>query len=242
MSNHFEYLAKANRLSELAVPGKSPSPKENTLLSPRPSPLTDSTQWMRLARFLEFGKPGKELASVGVFSAAEDTGEPGSFVISLAVSLGTLHNCTVVILDLDLDGSELAVPLGTPSAPGVGCALQFAPNLRRDCIHETWAEGVHLIPSGMSFPVYQPKEFERRLRWLDEVLAHTYPLIIYRFPRAKQMRAMRSCFQIPQISLLTVTPGLSRKSEVRREAELLKKAGANLAGVVFTEDVRCYRG
>jgi uncharacterized protein YjbI with pentapeptide repeats len=36
------------------------------------------------------------------------------------------------------------------------------------------------------------------------------------------------------MAVLTVTPGLSRKSELRRDSKALRAAGANLIGLVFT--------
>jgi len=91
------------------------------------------------------------------------------------------------------------------------------------------------MPAGAAAVAYRPDEFERRLRWLHGTVTRHFRAVVTRFPQASACRELRGCFRIPDVVVLTLRPGACRASDVRREANALRAAGANLAGVILTK-------
>jgi Mrp family chromosome partitioning ATPase len=222
---YFEYLAKAKLLEDsngFALPAPAPAIAEST------------NEWTRLAAHLWAKRPMEERLTVGICPSANDDDE-GTFAAGLALVLRETLNKEALIIDLDLERPALARTLSMPSAPGLFEFLASAPVFRFDCIHETRRRGVFVMPAGTTRNRPGPREFEKRFRRLHDALAREYPVVVIRFPAVNSVGMMQRCWKIPNMAVLTVRPGASRSSEVRRGAKKMRAAGANLVGLVLSE-------
>jgi hypothetical protein len=218
-SRYFEYLAKAKLLDEPAL---------------APAIAEGANEWTRLAAHLWAKRPREERLTVGICPSANDDDE-GTFAAGLALVLRETLNKEALIIDLDLERPALARTLSMPSAPGLFEFMASAPVVRFDCIHETRRRGVFVMPAGKTRNRPGPREFEKRFRRLHDAVAREYPVVVIRFPAVNSVHMMERCWKIPDMAVLTVRPGASRSSEVRRGAKKMRAAGANLIGVVLSE-------
>ena len=226
-SRYFEYLAKAKLLEEsrgIALPAPTQAP----------AIAEGANEWTRLAAHLWANRPVEERLSVGICPSANEDGE-GTFAAGLALVLRETLNKETLLIDLDLERPALARTLRTPSGPGLFEFLASEPAVRFDCIHETRRRGMYVMPAGAMRNRPGAREFEKRFRWLHGAVTREYPVVVIRFPAVNWVRMMQRCWKIPDMTVLTVRPGASRSSEVRRVAKKMRAAGANLIGLVLSE-------
>jgi Mrp family chromosome partitioning ATPase len=223
-SGYFGYLAKAKLLEE-----------SRGLALPAPAAIPEGTnEWTRLAAHLWANRTVEERLSVGICPSTNEDDE-GTFVAGLALVLRETLNKKTLLIDLDFERPVLAQALGSLSGPGLSEFLASDPAFRFDCIHETMRRGVFVMPAGAMRNRLGAREFEKRLRWLHGVVVREFPVVVIRFPAVNSVRRMRRCWKIPDIAVLTVRPGASRSSEVRREAKKMRASRANLIGLVLSE-------
>jgi Mrp family chromosome partitioning ATPase len=233
---YFEYLVKAKQLGEstatrgLSVAGSAFLGR--TFAEPQRPTLSDADEWAQLADRLWRGRASVDQLSLGVFPCPNADND-GAFVASLGLLLRETLPADTLLIDLDTSLPSLGRSLRTPNSPGWIELLASEPNARRDCVHESPWHGVFVMPAGAASAAYGEWEFARRLRWLHSLMARDFKAIVTRFPRASSTRRMRACYGIPDASVLITRPGGCRESEVRREANVLRSAGANLTGVIL---------
>lgn len=234
MPRHFEYLAKAQGLTGrllnpaasaqagLAIPAQTYLP-----------PLPADSEWTQLVEQCWRQRSKEDELSIGVFPCGEAE-DHGWFAAALALFVRQTLNRETLLIDLDSEHAGLAQRMHTPTRPGLSEFLNSAPIAKLGCVHETGWSGVFVLPQGGAPRNFDPTETERRLRWLHAAVLRDFPVVITRFPRVNRNRSLRSCCNIPEMAVLTVTPGVSRRSELRRDTKALRAAGVNLIGLVFT--------
>jgi Mrp family chromosome partitioning ATPase len=227
MPRHFEYLAKARGLTG-RVPAGLPIPAQTYL-----PPLPADSEWTQLVAQLWRQRSKEDELSIGVFPCGEAE-DHGWFPAALALYVRQTLDRETLLIDLDSGHAGLAQSMHTPTRPGLSEFLNSAPIAKLGCVHETGWSGVFVLPQGCAPTSFDSAETERRLRWLHTTVQRDFPVVITRFPRVNRSRTLRACCNIPEMAVLTVTPGVSRKSELRRDTKALRAAGANLVGLVFT--------
>jgi Mrp family chromosome partitioning ATPase len=227
MSRHFEYLAKARGSNGQAQAGLQIAAQ--TYLPPLPA----DREWTQLVAQLWRQRSKQDELSIGVFPCGEAE-DDGWFPAALALYVRQTLNLETLLIDLDSEHGGLAQSMHTPTRPGLSEFLNSAPVAKLGCVHETGWSGVFVLPQGGAPTSFDTAETERRLRWLHATVQRDFPVVITRFPRVNRGRTLRACWNIPEMAVLTVTPGVSRKSELRRDTKALRAAGANLIGLVFT--------
>jgi Mrp family chromosome partitioning ATPase len=220
---YYGYLAKANLLED-----------SRGLALPEPESPECPNEWTRLAAHVWAKRPVEERLSIGICPSANEDGQ-GTFAAGLALILRETRNLDTLMIDLDLERPALARSLRTPSSPGLFECVASEPDLRLDCIHETRRRGVFVMPAGAMRTRLGAREFEKRFRWLHGAVTREFPVVVIRFPPVDSAAITERCWKIPDIAVLTVRPGASRSSEVRRQAKKMRGARANLIGLVLSE-------
>lgn len=241
MPRHFEYLSRAHALNE-GLAG-SLAPFEPGLAPRTLDGISDGEEWSQLAAQLWAQRSHEEGVSIGVFPSGESE-DHGWFAAGLGLFLRQSVDRETLLIDLDSDHAALARALHTPARPGLAEFLNSAPVARMGCVHETGCSGLYVLPQGGASWNFDRRETGERLRWLHSTMQRDFPVVITRFPRMNGNRELRACCGVPEMAVLTVSPGVARKSELRRDTRALRKAGAHLIGLVFTNRIhdRGFRG
>jgi Mrp family chromosome partitioning ATPase len=197
--------------------------------------LPIKNEWSKLGGQLWLERSKEDQVSIGVFPCGGSE-EHGWFAAGLALFLRQTLQRETLLIDLDPEHAAIARTMRTPARPGLSEFLNSAPVGRLGCVHESEWGGVYVLPQGGAASNFDADETEPRMRWLHNTVQRDFPIVITRFPRIHTRRgAWKQCCGIPEMAVLTVTPGVSRQSELRRDTKALRKAGANLVGLVFTE-------
>jgi succinoglycan biosynthesis transport protein ExoP len=220
---YYGYLAKANLLED-----------SRGLALPEPESSECPNEWTRLAAHLWAKRPMEDRLSAGICPSA-NLDSQGTFAVGLALVLRETLNRNTLLVDLDLERPALARALRTPNGPGLFECVASEPDLRLDCIHETRRRGLFVMPAGAMRTRLGAREFERRFRWLHGAVTREFPVVVVRFPPVDSAGITERCWKIPDIAVLTVQPGASRSSEVRKQAKKMRGAQANLIGLVLSE-------
>ncbi len=198
-------------------------------------PASAGAEAFRRLRVVLAPPPGSNTARTVLFASAK-AGEGKSFcALNYATALA-LQGHRTLLLDADLRGSGLSREHLTGSTeesglggylagktdPATACFTTALPNLYLLSSGPMRADAAELL-AGTRFPSL----LEDAYRWFDRVVIDTPPVLAVSDMLAIARYADRAC--------LVVRDGGSDSRELKRTAELIRSAGGNLVGFVWSE-------
>lgn len=187
--------------------------------------------YMRLRDNVLFLSDGGKNKTIQIESSV--SGELKTTTVSnLAVLLGASGK-KVLIMDLDFRRAGIHKVFGVDGDSGLAEYMLETATLDK-AIKPTAYKNVDVLPRGGTIHNSAVVLISDRFANLIEELRGQYDIILFDSSPVLQMSDYIHITKFSDVTLLLVAYGKTKKSQIRETVKELKKAGANIAGTVFT--------
>lgn len=176
--------------------------------------------------------PTKRLRSIGLTSCYSDEGV-STIAIHTATAAADSADHSVLLVDANIPGAKVHEILGLPLSPGLGEAMSDG-GPHNITVRPTRRRNLFVLTAGVGAGarVYEAAD---RFAALLGVLKRKFDLVLFDMPAASEAPSALHLFRQFDGVVLVVEDERVREVAARRATEKLKRAGANLLGVVLNK-------
>jgi MinD-like ATPase involved in chromosome partitioning or flagellar assembly len=187
-----------------------------------------------LVDFLLRSPDESRCTSLGVCPAA--AGEsPVWLVEKLAHYMSAYTRARVLLVDANLQSSQLAGAFNVPNAPGFSDALHILVGRESKCIHETRLGNIWILPAGARLSIWPPRSLEEPVRCLFEALKPRFTAIVVALPASQEAKDLSFLYSKLDGTAVAVRPEGGGGRGLAQAIRSLRDLGGNVIATVASE-------